>query len=325
MSRSGRQIGCHVRGVERPGRASTVDRPLRRRRWLTARGGGICVLQGVPQRCQRQPVASGDAPGQARADRSGRPFPSGPNGRDVFSIPEQSVLSRPRRVVDGSRTRDIQGNPRCSTSELPRPGPAPVSIPCKEHAPPTVGRRGRRASGPTGPAACLIIGAAEPRFGFAARNAGGSRTHLNRVAAGRLAVWLQRRPNEWSRKKSPVADTGPRETSEEGSSRASGGGCQAIPRRFHRGSGETALALEARGLFMFETEHFLAEPLCFPLWCLVGVMTGRRSLAQGSRDWDETAVMERGPNGWNVSHVRSDRWAGGRYPPCGFALRPRPG
>jgi hypothetical protein len=54
----------------------------------------------------------------------------------------------------------------CSTSELPRPGPAPVSNPCTEHTPPIVSRRGECAAGPTGPAACFR------------RDAGGSRTHF---------------------------------------------------------------------------------------------------------------------------------------------------
>ncbi len=45
--------------------------------------------------------------------------------------------------------------------------------------------RGGRAVGPTRPTACLR------------RDAGGSRTHLHRVAAGRLAVWLQRLGFGW--------------------------------------------------------------------------------------------------------------------------------
>ncbi len=61
---------------------------------------------------------------------------------------------------------------------------------------PTVRRRGGRAAGPARPAACLQ------------RDAGGSRTHFNRVAAGRLAVWLQRRtfgPNRCPRQESNLA------------------------------------------------------------------------------------------------------------------------
>ena len=81
----------------------------------------VCVPIAVGEG-RRNPRASGrpfalHSPGFRAATRrfspdEGRPtrppVPLGPIGRDVSSVPEQSVLSRPRRVVDGSRTRDTQ-------------------------------------------------------------------------------------------------------------------------------------------------------------------------------------------------------------------------
>jgi hypothetical protein len=83
----------------------------------------------------------------------------------------------------------------CSTIELPRPGPAPVPIPCTEHARATIPRgMGQARRGPDGTSRLLEKSCRGPiPRRAAARDAGGSRTHLNRFAAGRPSVRLQRR------------------------------------------------------------------------------------------------------------------------------------
>ena len=101
--------------------------------------------------------------------------------------PWQSVLSRSRRLWTGVEPADTQDiSPGALPVELPRPGPAPVSIPFTEHAPtdrrPT--RRVRR--GPDGTSRLLE------------RDAGGSRTHFRPGCSrspGRLAPASYRNRN----------------------------------------------------------------------------------------------------------------------------------
>jgi hypothetical protein len=78
------------------------------------------------------------------------PVPLGPSGRDVFSVPEQSVFSRLRVRWTGVEPVTPRLKTWCSTSELPRPGPAPVPNPYTEHTLPTVRRRGKARRGPDG-------------------------------------------------------------------------------------------------------------------------------------------------------------------------------
>jgi hypothetical protein len=114
----------------------------------SAKGGGIRVLQGVRSRRTRPSVASRGrfSPDEGRPTRP--PVPLGPSGRDVFSVPEQSVFSRLRVRWTGVEPVTPRLKTWCSTSELPRPGPAPVPNPCTEHTPPTVRRRGQARRGP---------------------------------------------------------------------------------------------------------------------------------------------------------------------------------
>ena len=99
------------------------------------------------------------APDEGRPTRP--PVPLGPSGRDVFSVSEQSVLSRPRCVVDGSRTRDTQV---MSLVLYPlsyhEPVPPRFRIPARNTPRRPSEDGAKRAAGPTGPAACLKIEAA---------------------------------------------------------------------------------------------------------------------------------------------------------------------
>ena len=110
--------------------------------------------------------AAGDATNRARAGRSAaRPLRA--QGLRRFQRLRASRSSTDRgELWAGIEPATPRLRAWCSTSELPRTGPAPVPTPYTEHAPPIVGRRGGRAAGLTGPAARLQ------------RDAGGSRTHF---------------------------------------------------------------------------------------------------------------------------------------------------
>jgi hypothetical protein len=123
-----------------------------------AEGGGIRVLQGVPWRCPHRAAAPvvWDATSPTRADRPVRPSPSG----SVVGSPsafQWSVVGSQPTCAGGreSNPRQPGEKPGALPAELPRPGPAPVPIPCTGHVPPTAKRRGERAAGLTGPAACF--------------------------------------------------------------------------------------------------------------------------------------------------------------------------
>jgi hypothetical protein len=67
----------------------------------------------------------------------------------------------------------------CSTSELPRPGPAPVPNPCTEHSLPTVRRRGKARRGPDEASRLLEKPGSTSPMVRAAYFASGSRTHFD--------------------------------------------------------------------------------------------------------------------------------------------------
>ncbi len=97
-----------------------------------------------------RPSRRGDAPVRTRADRSGRPSPSG-SVVETFSASPSSRFSAGCSVLwTGVEPVTPRLRAWCSTSELPRPGPAPVPNPCTEHVLPTVRRRGRARRGPDG-------------------------------------------------------------------------------------------------------------------------------------------------------------------------------
>ena len=89
-----------------------------------------------------------DASVRTRADRRGRPFPSGPVVETLHAS-RHSRFSADRGVLwTGVEPVTPRLKTWCSTSELPRPGPAPVPNPCTEHAVPTVRRWGKTRRGP---------------------------------------------------------------------------------------------------------------------------------------------------------------------------------
>lgn len=119
-----------------------------------ARGCAIRALQGAPSRRPRPIVAPrGDGVEKGLAGPVARPPPALGSRRFQRRV---HIGFRDRLLVGGIRTRDSQVQHLVLyPSELPRSGPAPVPTPFTGHAPPTARRRGGRAAGPTGPAACL--------------------------------------------------------------------------------------------------------------------------------------------------------------------------
>ena len=151
--------------MSRPGRraksASGAD-CLRRERRDVRPSASPCRRRRVPESaCFRAPVRVARArPSRPRGRSSAgesRPIqptvPLGPLLRR-FQRP-RAVGYQPTAAFCGreSNPRHPGYEPGALSAELPRPGPAPVPNPCTEHAQPTVRRRGRRAAGPTRPAA----------------------------------------------------------------------------------------------------------------------------------------------------------------------------
>ena len=183
LSRPGRGVGAPREGSRNWAEAHRVH--LRRRHLANGQGRRNLRASGRPialpshGSCARWARRTGRRPTDPSA---GPPQALMVESPTVVDVSADRLLSRSLRVVDGSRTRDTQGYSlvlyQLSYHDLVSPR---FRFPVRNTPSPTVPRRGRRAAGPTRPVACLK----ETPVGVEPTS--------NRVATGRLAVWLQRR------------------------------------------------------------------------------------------------------------------------------------